>query len=226
MSEAALTYTGSATRQLAAKVGAIAGVGAAAAFLAGTAVLNVPLKATDRELVQWWSVDSHQVDALVSMLSFTLAGLLFLVFLAHLRTRLQAAEGGAGTLTTIVHSAGLLFVATLFVSAIARGVIGYAIKSPAETQPLPGVDMLRYLPQVSYAVLGLCGMLCASLAIAVTSMLAFRTRSFGRLVAWLGIACAAGIAAASILLVGMLAVPLILLWTIAISVALWRGSEI
>ncbi|MFI4927987.1 MAG: hypothetical protein ACHP7E_09920 [Burkholderiales bacterium] len=226
MSEAALTYTGSATRQLAAKVAAVAGIGSAGAFLVGTAVLNVPLKATDRELTQWWSVSSHQVDALASMLSFTLAGLLFLVFLAHLRTRLHAAEGGAGTLSTVVHSAGLLFVATLFVAATTRGVIGYAIKSPAETQPLPSADMLRYLPQVSYAVLGLCGMLCASLAIAVTSILALRTGAFGRLIAWLGIACAAGIAGASLLLVGMLAVPLMLLWTTAISVALWRGTEI
>ena len=226
MSEAALTYTGSATRQLAAKVAAVAGIGSAVAFVAGTAVLNVPLKASDRELVQWWAVGSHQTDALASMLSFTLSGLLFLVFLAHLRTRLQAAEGGAGTLTTIVHSAGLLFVATLFVAATARGVIGYAAKSPAESQPLPGVDMLRYLPQFSYGVLGLCGMLCISLAIVVTSILALRTHAFGRLVAWLGIVCAAGIAGASVLLVGMVAVPLVLLWTIATSIALWRGSEI
>jgi hypothetical protein len=226
MSEAVIAYSGSATRRLTAKVGAIAGVASALAFLVGTAVLNVPLKATDRELVQWWSVGSHQIDALASMFSFTLAGLFFLVFLAHLRTRLLAAEGGAGTLTTIVFSAGLLFVATLFVAATARGLIGYAVKSPAETQPLPGADLLRYLPQISYAVLGLCGMLCASAAAAVTSVLAFRTQAFGRLVAWLGIACATGMCAASVFLVGMLAVPLMLLWTVATSIALWRdGGE-
>ena len=96
------------------------------------------------------------------MVSFTLAALLFLVFLAHLRTRLLAAEGGAGTLTSIVHSAGLLFVGALLVAATARGVVSYAVKSPAGAQPLPGVDLLRYLPQISYVVLGFCGLLAAA----------------------------------------------------------------
>jgi hypothetical protein len=225
MTDTVLAYAGGSTRQLAARVAAVAGIGSAVAFLVGTAVLNVPLKATDRELVQWWSVDSHQTDALVSMFAFTLAGLLFLVFLAQLRTRLLAAEGSDGTLTTIAFSAGLMFVATLFVAATARGVIGYALKSPVETQTLPGVDLLRYLPQVSYAVLGLCGLLCASLAMAVTSILAFRTRVFGRVIAWLGVVCATGLAGASVLLAGMAVIPLLLLWTIATSVGLWRGSE-
>ena len=149
MSETALTYVRPVAAELGTKLAAVAGIASAVFFLVGTAVLNVPTKATDSELVQWWSINSHQLDALASMVSFTVAGLLFLVFLAHLRTRLLAAEGGAGTLTTIVFSAGLLFVGTLFVAATARGVISFAVKSPAGDQPLPGVDLLRYLPQVS-----------------------------------------------------------------------------
>jgi ABC-type enterochelin transport system permease subunit len=164
--------------------------------------LNAPTKATDGELVQSWSSGSHQLGALVSMISFTLAGLFFLVFLANLRARLLAAEGGAGTLTTIVFSAGLLFGAALFAAATARGVISYAVKSPAAGEPLPGADLLRYLPQISYVVLGFCGLLSAALAIAVTSFLAFRTRVFGRLLAWLGVACAAGLIAANAILIG------------------------
>ena len=158
------------------------------------------------------------------MISFTLAGLLFLVFLAHLRTRLLTAEGGSGTLTTIVFSAGLLFVATLFVAATARGVISHAVKSPGSREPLPSVDLMRYLPQISYVVLGFCGLLSAALAIAVTSVLAFRTRVFGRLLAWLGIACAAALVLANVALIGIGAVPAMLLWTVATSVALWRDG--
>lgn len=225
MSETALTSTTQpADGELGPRLAALAGIASAVMFLVGTAILNVPTKATDGELVQWWSSNSHQLDALVSMISFTLAGLFFLVFLAHLRTRLLAFEGGAGTLTTIVFSAGLLFVAALFAAATARGVISYALKSPAAEEPLPSADFLRYLPQISYVVLGFCGLMSAALAIAVTSLLAFRTRVFGRAIAWLGVACAAGLIAANIILIGVGAIPAMLLWTVATSVSFWRGS--
>jgi hypothetical protein len=224
MSETALTSTQSAGGKLGATLAALAGLASAVMFLIGVAIVNVPSKATDGELVQWWSSNSHQVEALLSMVSFTLAGLFFLVFLAHLRTRLLAAEGGAGTLTTIVFSAGLLFVATLFVAAAARGVISYALKSPGAGEPLPNADLLRYLPQLSYVVLGFCGLLSAALAIAVTSLLAFRTRVFGRLLAWLGVACAAGLIVANAILIGVGAIPAMLLWMVATSVSLWRAG--
>jgi hypothetical protein len=86
--------------------------------------------------------------------------------------------------------------------------------------------MLRYLPQISYVVLGFCGLLSAALAIAVTSLLSFRTRVFGRLVAWLGIVCALGLVFANVLLIGVGAIPAMLLWTVAVSVALWRADAI
>lgn len=226
MTEAALAYAHTAGRTAGARLAAAAGVASAVAFLVGTAVLNVPTTATDNELVQWWSESSHQFEALVSMISFTTAGLLFVVFLAHLRARLSSAEGGAGTLTTVVSFAGMLFVAMLFVAATARGVIAYAIKSPVGSEPLPGVDLLRYLPQFSYVVLGFCGLLSAALAMTATSVLAFRTRVFGRLVAWLGIVCAVGLVFANVLLIGVGAIPAMLLWTIAISIALWRADAV
>jgi hypothetical protein len=222
MSDVALEYTRAARAEVGARVGALAGIASAAMFFIGTAILNVPHDVSDTELVRWWSSNSHQVDALISMVSFTLAGLLFLVFLAYLRARLLAAEGGAGTLTTIVFSAGMLFVATLFIAAAARGVVTYALKSPVGGETLPGVDLLRYLPEFSYVVLGLCGLLSAALAIAVTSLLAFKTRAFGRVVAWLGVLCSLALVVANIALVGVGAIPAVLLWTTATSIALWR----
>jgi hypothetical protein len=225
MSATTLANTRTTVRSLGTSVPALAGMLSALAFLVGTAVLNVPIKASDSELVRWWSSSSHQVEALASMVGFTLAGLLFLVFLAHLRTRLLAAEGGAGTLTTVVFSSGLLFVATLFVAATVRGVISHAVKSPAGGQPLPGVDLLRYLPQISYVMLGFCGLLALALAMTVTSVLAFRHGAFGRVVAWGGIVCAAAIVAANALLVGSLAIPAVLLWIVATSMGLARGAR-
>jgi hypothetical protein len=224
MSDTAVMHDTESARHRGSKPAAVAGIASAVSFLVGTAVLNVPTKATDGELVRWWSSSSHQLDALISMIAFTLAGLLFLVFLAYLRTRLLASEGGAGTLTTIVFSAGLLFVGMLFLAATARGVISFAVKSPAGEQPLPSVDLLRYLPQISYVVLGVCGLLCAALAMAVTSLLAFRTGVFGRLLAWLGVICAAALVAANVVLLGVGAIPAMLVWTVATSVALARSG--
>ena len=224
MSETAVTHVGEPTRHPGSKLAAIAGIASAVSFLVGTAVLNVPTKATDGELVSWWSSSSHQLDALISMIAFTLAGLLFLVFLAYLRTRLLTSEGGAGTLTTIVFSAGLLFVGMLFIAATARGVISFAIKSPAGEQPLPSVDLLRYLPQISYVVLGVGGLLSAALAMAVTSLLAFRTGVFARWLAWLGLVCAAALVAANAVLLGVGAIPAMLVWTVATSVVLGRSG--
>jgi hypothetical protein len=206
------------------KPAALAGILSAVAFFLGTAVLNVPTKASDAELVRWWSETSHQTEALLSMIAFTIAGLSFVVFLSFLRTRLLDAEGGSGTLTMIVFGAGLIFVASLFVAATARGVIAAATKSPAGEQPLPGVDLLRYLPQISYIALGFCGLLAAALAIAVTSLLAFRTGVFGRVHSWIGVVCAAGLVAANVVLIGVGAIPAMVLWTVATSIALWRGG--
>ena len=72
-------------------------------------------------------------------------------------------------------------------------------------------------------MLGFCGLLAVALAMGVTSLLAFRQQAFGRVVAWCGILCAAGIVAANVLLLGGLAIPAVLLWTIATSAGLARS---
>ena len=224
MSETAVTHVGEPTRQPGSKLAAVAGIASALSFLVGTAVLNVPTKATDSELVRWWSSSGHQREALISMIAMTLAGLLFVVFLAHLRSRLLTSEGGDGTLTTIVYSAGLLFVGMLFLAATARGVISFAIRSPAGEQPLPSVDLLRYLPQIS---------VCRTRSLR-TSLRCTRddrdvdTRVqdgvFGRWLAWLGFVCAAALVAANVVLLGIAVVPAMLVWTIATSVVLGRSA--
>ena len=86
------------------------------------------------------------MTTVVSMYSFVLAGLCFLVFLAKLRSRLLTAEGGTGELTSLAVASGAVFVAMLFVAAAARGAIGFAIKSPGNDESLPGADTLRYFP--------------------------------------------------------------------------------
>jgi hypothetical protein len=159
------------------------------------------------------------------MYSFVLAGLCFLVFLMHLRSRLLAAEGGNGALTTLVVWSGVVFVAMLFVAAASRGVIGFAVKSPGADESLPGADTLRYLPQTGYAVLGAGGLLAAAVAMATTSWLIVRTGVFGRWLAWVGAVAAILIVAANVALVGVIVIPAMLVWAAATSVAMWRGGR-
>jgi hypothetical protein len=156
------------------------------------------------------------------MYLFVLAGLSFLVLLVKLRSRLLAAECGAGELTALVMAAGVVFVSMLFVAAASRGLIGFAVKSPVNDEVLPGADTLRYVPQLGYAVTGTGSLLAAALAMASTSWLIVRTAVFGRWLAWLGIVAAVLVVVASALLSGAFAIPAVLVWAVATSVALWR----
>ena len=204
------------------RIGAAAGTVFALCLFAGVAMLAIPRNATDQELVSWWSDRGHQTAAVVSMYLFVLAGLSFLVFLAKLRSRLLEAEGGAGELTSLAVAGGVVFVAMLFVAAASRGVIGFAALSPANDETLPGPDTLRYLPQIGYAITGTAGLLSAALTVAVTSVLVVKTAVFGRWLAWVGAVVVAVIAVAAALLSAVFAIPALLAWALATSVALWR----
>jgi hypothetical protein len=207
------------------RIGAVAGLAFAFLFLMGTAILNIPHGASDARLVAWWSESENRLTAVVSMYLFVVAGLCFLVFLAKLRSRLLAAEGGTGELASLVVASGAVFVAMLFVAAASRGVVGFAIKSPGDNESLPGADTLRYLPQIGYAALGAAGLLAAAVAMATTSWIIVRTAVFGRWLAWVGAIAAILVVVANVALVGMLAIPVMLVWALATSVAMWRAAR-
>jgi hypothetical protein len=207
------------------RLGALAGLAFAFLFFMGTAMLDLPHGVSDEKMVAWWSDSGHQLTVVVSMYLFVLAGLCFLVFLAKLRSRLLAAEGGTGGLTSLVVAGGVVFVAMLFVAAAARGGIGYAMKSPGSNELLPGADTLRYFPTIGYAALGAGGLLAAAVAMATTSWLIVRTAVFGRWLAWVGAAAAILVVVANVVLAGMLAIPAMLVWALATSVAMWREAR-
>ncbi len=219
------TQTTTTTGTAGGKLGAIAGLAFAFLFFMGTAMLNIPRGTSDAKLVAWWADSGNQTTAVVSMYFFAVGGLVFLLFLAKLRSRLLAGEGGTGELTSLVVASGAVFVAMLLVAAASRGVIGFAIKSPGDNESLPGADTLRYLPQIGYAALGIGGMLAAAVAIATTSWIIVRTAVFGRWLAWVGALAAILLVVASFSLVGMLAIPAMLVWVLAVSVAMWRGAR-
>ena len=214
------------TLRMGARLGAVAGAAFALLFFLGTAMLDIPLGLSDAETVAWWSDSGNQTTAVVSMYCFAIAGLCFLVFLVQLRSRLLAAEGGAGALTTLVVASGTVFVAMLLVAAMARGLIGFAVKAPVNDDvPLPGPDTLRYVPQIGTTALGTGGLLAAAVAIATTSWLIVRTGVFSRWLAWVGGLATLLIVAANVALSGVLAIPAVLVWALCTSVAMWRSAR-
>ncbi len=214
-----------AVRRTGSRIGALAGVAFALCLFFGVAMLEIPRHASDSEIVAWWADKANQRASVVSMYLFVLAGIAFLVFLVKLRTRLLAAEGGDGELSSFAFVAGTVFVAMLFVAGAARGAIGFAVLSPTRDDALPGADTLRYVPQIGYAITNTGGMLAAALTMATTSWLVFRTDVFGRWLGWLGAVATLAIVAGCAVLSAAFAIPALLAWAVATSVALWRSAS-
>jgi hypothetical protein len=204
------------------KLAGLSGIGFALAYLIGTASLNAPLRGSDQKIVEFWSDGGNQTAAVISMYCFAIAGLLFLVFMSNLRARLATLDTGSAKLSEIVFGSGLVFVVMLFVSGVARGVIGFGTKSHW-SQPVPNADLLRYLPQISYAAGGLA-LLAAAVAITTTSVLILRGGAFGRWLAWLGFVVSLVLVVANAFLAGVAVIPAMLIWALAASFAMWRSS--
>jgi hypothetical protein len=204
------------------KLAGLSGIGFALAYLIGTASLNAPLRGSDQKIVEFWSDGGNQTAAVISMYCFAIAGLLFLVFMSNLRARLATLDTRSTKLSEIVFGSGLVFVVMLFVSGVARGVIGFGTKSHW-SQPVPNADLLRYLPQISYAAGGLA-LLAAAVAITTTSVMILRGGAFGRWLAWLGFVVSLVLVVANGLLAGVAVIPAMLIWALAASFAMWRSS--
>ena len=204
------------------KLAGLSGIGFALAYLIGTASLNAPLRGSDQKIVEFWSDGGNQTAAVISMYCFAIAGLLFLVFMSNLRARLATLDTGSAKLSEIVFGSGLVFVVMLFVSGVARGVIGFGTKSHW-SQPVPNADLLRYLPQISYAAGGLA-LLAAAVAITTTSVMILRGGAFGRWLAWLGFVVSLVLVVANAFLAGVAVIPAMLIWALAASFAMWRSS--
>jgi hypothetical protein len=145
---------------------------------------------------------------------------LFLGFLSHLYARVRAADR-TGPLATMVLANGIAYASALTVAAAARGVIGKA--TALNDQPLPGADTVRSLMELASVALGVIAMLAITATIVSFSYAILRTNAFGRWLAWLGVICAVVLVAIQGLFVGELAIPAVLVWTIATSVAIWRA---
>jgi hypothetical protein len=208
---------------LSGKVGALAGVAFVLLLFFSVAMIDAPRSATDAELLAWWSDDSNLTTVLASTYLQIGSGFCFLVFITALRAVSLRAEGGSGSLTTLAFASGVIFVALLLASDGPRGVVALGVKVNDEALPAP--DFMRYFPQLQYLLVGVIGGAAAGLSAAASSLLILRTGAFGRWLGILGLICAAGCVVLG-LTVGAFFIPVLLVWVLATSVALWRTPSL
>jgi len=172
--------------------------------------------APDQEIADYLADSSVHVRNIIGLYLWTLAGVSFLWFVAHLRGVLRQAEGEAGTLSGLAFGAGVVFAALLMASAAAIAAVAGAIELGNATEPAP--DFVRMMPQLGYATLLFGGAFAAIVLIVSTSIVALQTGALPRWLIWLGFA------AALVLLLAFAFLPMIALpiWVLAVAVVLLR----
>ena len=209
-----------AARPAAAKVAAGASVLFAVALFLCVASVNVPHKASDAELLDWWSQSGNLTAGLISQMFAILGAVLFVVVVNYVRTLAAKAAAGAEHWAAFAHSMATAFASTLLVSSAMRAVVGHLVN--VQDEPLPGIDVLRYSTALNYTLIGTATMTCLALAMVAVSVVVIRARILGTWVAYVGFGCAAVILAAVGAMIGAFAIPLALVWAIALAVAIWR----
>ena len=223
MTASTITTSSPPTRALrtsAAKVAAGASTLFAVALFLCVASVNVPHKATDAELIDWWKQSGNLTSGLVSELFAILGAVFFVVVINYVRTLAAKADAGVEQWAAFAHSMATVFASTLLVSSALRAVIGHLVN--VQDGPLPGVDVLRYSTALNYTLIGTATMTALALAMVAVSVVVIKARILGTWVAYVGFGCAAVILAAVVAMMGAFAIPLALVWAIALAVAIWR----
>lgn len=181
----------------------------------GVASVDVPLKVDDQEMVAWWSKSGNQVSAIVSMYFVAISAVAFALFMTYLRDRLNADGGNSGN---SMYALGLAFAGLLLVAAATRGTIGNAVK--INDEPLPGVDTLRYLPQLGYAFMNIA-LITGGACLVLVAVAIKRTAELPAWFAWTSLAAGLLVLVATPF-AGSSTLPILWVWALAASVSVWR----
>jgi Domain of unknown function (DUF4386) len=183
-------------------------------------VTDVPeADASANEIAGYLADSGNHTRNIVGAYLWVLGGLAFLGFVTGLRAVLRRAEGGPGTLSSLVFGAGVVFTAVWSVSAVTLAAVAYAVEF--SDAPVSNPDIVRVLPQMAGLLLLLGGGFVGILLLLATSILTFRTGVLPRWLAWFGILVAIALVFDVIY---MNIVPL-LAWVVGASIVLLRRQE-
>ncbi len=208
--------TESETRSTAAaKVAVVAAILFGAAMFLTVAAVNVPHDASDAKLIDWWQEESNRMAGVISGI-FAICAAALLAVLMNYVVHLDATRTSP-MWRAFAHSMAAAFTAAMLVTAATRSAVGHLVDVMEE--PLPGVDVLRFATALNYQVLGLAAMGALGLTILATSVLALRTAAFGKWAAYVGLGCGAVMVAAAAAGYGGFTVPLAILWSVCVGMA-------
>jgi hypothetical protein len=199
-------------------LGAAAGIAFAILLFLSVASVDPQRGVTDQELQTWWADSGNRDGFVISMYLLLPACPLFLLFVSRLRIRLRTADT-AGWADTVL-AFGIVVTTALGLCAVTRGVVARSVRFDSE--PLPGVDTLRFATDLAYFSWDLAILFVVVLT-AIVSGLALVTRALPRWLGWLGVPVAVG---SAVLLAGQsapLAIPLFIVWVLAGSVHMLKS---
>ena len=198
---------------------AVAGIAFVVMFIAGILVLDAPgHDDSDASLNAFYSQSSNRLRVVIAGYLWAGAGLAFLWFLGHLRSRLSAAEGDHLELSAVMFGSGVVFVGMLFAAAAAQDPT-YAFSIDAFDEPQTQLSR-AVIPHIGYGML-LYGMLAAGLTTSTASVAILQTGVLPAWMAWVGFL------ASLALLFSLLFIPMFALtiWVLAMSIVLLREPD-
>jgi hypothetical protein len=166
------------------RAGAIAGLFFAVLLLCAFLLLRLSVPADPRETGAWLQADTGTVALALNLIPF--AGIAFLWFIGVLRDRLGQREDRF--FATVFFGSGLVFLATLFVTAALGGglLIGFAGKSGDQT----GSPTFQFARAAVYTMMNIYVIKIAAVFMISTSTVALYTAIAPRWIAFLGYALA------------------------------------
>jgi hypothetical protein len=83
--------------------------------------------APQQEITDYLADSDNHTRNIIGAYMWVLGALLFLWFVARLRSVLRGAEGGTGFLSNVASGAGVIYSALMIASATAFAAVGYAV---------------------------------------------------------------------------------------------------
>ena len=176
------------------RLGSITGIGFVAAMIVSVFMAPTPphIDASTSSILDY--VTGHRTALLGAAVVGSLAGVLFIVFLGHLRHVLQRSEGGAEALSPIVYGAGLTLVAVAFACQLPLTALAFAGNSPEVAANSGLIRLLYDLNALGMATI----MIVVALFVAITSVAMLLREMGATLLGWVGLPIAVVTAAAGV----------------------------